>query len=208
MRRITKRLINTDDDLLDFGLQLGFARDEIFQMKTNNPNSIETAAWGLACEWWESSKIIHDRKPDLLVEAVQAIGKLEIIGQIRDMLPRNRAIEGSRENPQTQVKYVDDLKRVPPVLAPNAIVSMASGKEVTDRDSRVRAATADRSSHEMQNRVTSDTEIGTQSRLEQVEHGKDSETETSWLLWVKEHSLLSAVKSWLSRKTVKGVALP
>ena len=53
LREVTKLLVTSDVNLVDFGLHLGFGRDEITQMKTNNPNSVETAAWGLACNWWD-----------------------------------------------------------------------------------------------------------------------------------------------------------
>ena len=117
-------------------------------MKTNNPNSIETAAWGLACKWWEVSPVGYERKLHILVDAAQEIGKLEIIGQIRDMLPRNMAIEDSWGCAQMQVKYVDEVRRLPDAPRANVVVSGASGREVP---ARVRAEMVARGSHEVQN---------------------------------------------------------
>ena len=131
MRRITKRLISTDEDLLDFGLNLGFERDEIIQMKTNNPNSIETAAWCLACEWWKEGGQKYERKYliNKIKKAVLDLGKLELMGSIGEMIREN---DRFHERNQTEIRYEDEVRGSlkPPVT--NATASEPSAAIVID----------------------------------------------------------------------------
>ena len=49
LRKVTRILVSTDDDLMDFGLHLGFTYEMIIQKRTNNPHSVEGAAMDMAC---------------------------------------------------------------------------------------------------------------------------------------------------------------
>ena len=86
LRRITKRLTSTQEELLDFGLHLGFVRDDIVQMLTNNPGSVESAGCGLACEWWKVGNESPAKRFEILCESAEAIGKHHLKETVREMI--------------------------------------------------------------------------------------------------------------------------
>ena len=86
MRKVTKRLITSDEDLVDFGLHLGFEQDEITQVRTNNPHSIENAAWNLACRWWKVSTDDIHIKLNKLQTSVEVLGKFNLREEIKCMI--------------------------------------------------------------------------------------------------------------------------
>ena len=89
MRDITKRVVCSDLELNDFGLSLGFTCEEITQKMTNHSKSVETAAWSLACEWWDASHESDADKSEILVQAVETTGKAEMVDRVREMLFKN-----------------------------------------------------------------------------------------------------------------------
>ena len=86
LREVTKLLISKETELIDFGLHIGHKRDLIEQKLTNNPRSVETAAWSLACEWWESSQQSHLEKSQMLLESADAVGKAALKPDIHALL--------------------------------------------------------------------------------------------------------------------------
>ena len=95
MNDVTKRLINTGEQLFDFGIHLGFGLDAIYQKRSNFPHSVESAALALANEWWETSSASQEdkikviagcpevlNKPNLKVEVEEIIAKYDKKGKI------------------------------------------------------------------------------------------------------------------------------
>ena len=97
LREITKLLISKETELIDFGLHIGHKRDQIEQKLTNNPRSVETAAWSLACEWWESSQQSHLEKSQILLESADSVGKATLKPDLHALLeipnPRQEVFE-------------------------------------------------------------------------------------------------------------------
>ena len=53
---------------------------------TNNSRSVETAAWSLACEWWDKNLESYAEKSKILLKAVENLGKADMVDQIQEML--------------------------------------------------------------------------------------------------------------------------
>ena len=67
LKRVTQVLISTDDDLMEFGLHLGFTYEMVVQRRTNNTRNVESAAMDLACHWWSySTDTVVQKKKQLL----------------------------------------------------------------------------------------------------------------------------------------------
>ena len=86
LRDITKVIICTIPEAYDFGLSLGFTYGEITQKLTNYSRCVEMAGWGLACEWWDSSRRSYHEKSQFLLEAVRYLEKGHLEEQIREKL--------------------------------------------------------------------------------------------------------------------------
>ena len=97
LREVTKLLISKETELIDFGLHIGYKQDQIEQKLTNNPRSVETAAWSLACEWWDFSQQSYVEKSQILLDAVDRIGKAALKSDIHALLempsPRQELVE-------------------------------------------------------------------------------------------------------------------
>ena len=88
LAEITKELIISEEDLMGFGLHLGFTYWAIQQTRTNHSQSVEGAALHLACLWWENRLITEEEKVADLLEAVRAIGKVRLVGWVDEKLKR------------------------------------------------------------------------------------------------------------------------
>ena len=119
LRKITKRLISTQEELLDFGLHLGFGRDDIVQMLTSNPGSVESAGWGLACEWWKVGNESPAKRFEILCESAEAIGKHHLKETVREMI-------------RDKVAQSDEMEEVPQDSPSNA--GMGTRLKQSDRD--------------------------------------------------------------------------
>ena len=76
LRNVTRRSVATEQDYIDMGLHLGFDEHTISQNRTDNPHSIEIAAWRLACKWWYSNDTIAvDAKKEILKQTILGMGK-------------------------------------------------------------------------------------------------------------------------------------
>ena len=56
---------------------------------TNNSRSVETAAWSLACEWWDKNLESYAEKSKILLKAVENLGKADMVDKIQEMLHRD-----------------------------------------------------------------------------------------------------------------------
>ena len=86
LRKVTEMLVSSHDNLFDFGLHLGFTYEQIEQRRTNCPFSVQIAALGLACQYW-------DRRPETVLEKQRKIlscckelKKLHLKAKIKDIL--------------------------------------------------------------------------------------------------------------------------
>ena len=94
LRDITKMLVVIEDDLIDFGLLLGFERYEIKQIYTNNPRSVENAAWELACDWWNKDRKVKSQKIQFLREAAGEMKQFQRVQHIQELIDKwNRATD-------------------------------------------------------------------------------------------------------------------
>ena len=53
---------------------------------TNNPRSVETAAWSLACKWWDSSPKSSTEKSQALIDAAEKVGKPTLVPEVESLL--------------------------------------------------------------------------------------------------------------------------
>ena len=103
LKEITKRLIDEEGNLDDFGLFLKCTTSEIKKARADN-RKIDRAGWSLACKWWKSKNLSRDRKMEILPEAANAVGKdvlrdeiQEIINEMRTSLEYSRTPNGQIE---------------------------------------------------------------------------------------------------------------
>ena len=87
LKSVTEELITTHDDLVTFGLHLGFTCDKIAQMRTNHPCSVEGAALHLACLWWNQGKTPSVNKAKVLLQSVDALKKPWLKSRLSTMMP-------------------------------------------------------------------------------------------------------------------------
>ena len=66
LKKFTDQLITSDDDLVTFGLHLGYTFETVKQTKTNHPKSVEGAALDLVCLWWDHDNSSR-RKVNVLI---------------------------------------------------------------------------------------------------------------------------------------------
>ena len=78
----------TEDDCINFLLELGYKRGPIDQQVTNHPRSIQTAAWNLTCRWWDSEPDFAV-KAEKLLQAIEEIGKGSLKSEIEELLKKN-----------------------------------------------------------------------------------------------------------------------
>ena len=88
LAEITKELIISEEDLMGFGLNLGFMYGRILQTRTNHPRCVEGAALHLACMWWEGGMTTGDEKVAVLLEAVERIGKNRLATWVEEKLKK------------------------------------------------------------------------------------------------------------------------
>ena len=72
MREITKEVIFNEGTLIDFGLELGYPRYIIDQMRENNSKSIENAGFALTTDWWDTCGETIQQKYEILIKAIRA----------------------------------------------------------------------------------------------------------------------------------------
>ena len=103
LKKLTQRLITSIDDLISFGLYLGFTCNMIEQRITNNPRSVEGAAFTLACDWWSFSiKSIEEKKPELL-KCCEVVNKLNLKSEIKELLEIETSHVEQEENEHLSV---------------------------------------------------------------------------------------------------------
>ena len=86
LKKVTKRLVTSKDDLIEFGLYLGFTSDMIEQKVTNSPPIIEVAAFTLACHWWNFSINSSYQKKMKLLKFCEKVKKLNLKSEIKELL--------------------------------------------------------------------------------------------------------------------------
>ena len=105
LRKITKLLIHNESDLYDFGLELGFLRPQITQIRTDNPKSIEMAAWLLARYWWEGGLESFDEKARKILHILPNLGLSNLHGQIEELLEKH-----AKRASNLKVTIPDDIR--------------------------------------------------------------------------------------------------
>ena len=106
MKDVTKRLINTSEQLFDFGLHLGFGLDDIFQQQSNLPNSVESAALALANEWWKTSSESQERKIKFLADCPEVLKKPNLKVEVEEIIAKYDE-KGKTNQEETMVKTVE-----------------------------------------------------------------------------------------------------
>ena len=91
----------------------------IVQMLTNNPGSVESAGWGLACEWWKVGNESPAKRFEILCESAEAIGKHHLKETVREMI-------------RDKVAQSDEMEEVPQDSPSNA--GMGTRLKQSDRD--------------------------------------------------------------------------
>ena len=86
LRNVTRKLISTVDDLMDFGLHLGFTYEMIIHKRTNHPGSVEGAAMDLACHWWDHSTETVDWKKRKLCMLCKELKKEHLRAGLHEVL--------------------------------------------------------------------------------------------------------------------------
>ena len=106
LMKVTTILISTDDDLMNFGLQLGFTYEMVIQKRSNHPRSVEGAAMALACHWWDRcTKTVDWRKRELsssctTLKKEHLRGKVdEVLKQYTDLSAAGKASLSPRKKP-------------------------------------------------------------------------------------------------------------
>ena len=96
LRKITKLLATTEDDCINFLLELGYKQGPIDQQVTNHPRSIQTAAWNLTCRWWDSEPDFAV-KAEKLLQAIEEIGKGYLKPEIEEQLRKSPSYRERRQ---------------------------------------------------------------------------------------------------------------
>ena len=86
LKSVTEELITSHDDLVTFGLHLGFTCDKIEQMRTNHPCSVEGAALHLAYLWWNQEKASSVNKAKVLLQSVDPLKKPWLTNRLSTMM--------------------------------------------------------------------------------------------------------------------------
>ena len=86
LKKFTDQLITSDDDLVTFGLHLGFTCEAIKQSRTNHPHSVEGAGLDLVCRWWDQDTDTKRRKAEILIESLQPLRKTSMLPWVRNTL--------------------------------------------------------------------------------------------------------------------------
>ena len=86
LKKFTDQLITCDDDLVSFGLHLGFTCETIRQTRTNHPRSVEGAALDLVCHWWDQNTDPKQRKAEILIESLECLRKTVMVPWARKIL--------------------------------------------------------------------------------------------------------------------------
>ena len=106
LKDVTKRLINTSEQLFDFGIHLDFGLDDIFQQQSNFPNSVESAALALANEWWKTSSDSQERKIEVLTRCPEALKKPNLKVEVEDIIAKYDK-KGTTNQEETIVKTLE-----------------------------------------------------------------------------------------------------
>ena len=86
LKKFTDELITSHDDLVTFGLHLGFTCETIKQTRTNHPHSVEGAALYLVCRWWDQNPATKEQKAEILIESLQTLRKTAMVPWARKTL--------------------------------------------------------------------------------------------------------------------------
>ena len=103
LKTVTQRLITSIDDLMSFGLYLGFTRNMIEQRITNNPRSVEGAAFALTCDWWSFEIKSGKEKKAELLKCCEVVNKLNLKSEIKELLETETNHVEQEENEQLPV---------------------------------------------------------------------------------------------------------
>ena len=103
LRSITRETITNQDDLIDFGLELGFSLTSIQQRC--NAKSIETASFMMVVEWWYSLDNSREDNYKILLDTVRSMGKKHT--DVADRLERVLHLSGSRSD---SVQYLSTVQ--------------------------------------------------------------------------------------------------
>ena len=104
LRKVTSILISTDDDLMNFGLHLGFTYEMVIQRRSNHPRSVEGAAMALACHWWDRcTKTVDGRKRELY-SSCTALKKEHLRSKVDEVLKHYVDLPITGKAPSSQRK--------------------------------------------------------------------------------------------------------
>ena len=86
--KVIKELISTNEDLMDFGLHLGFTYEMIIQKRGNNFRRVADVAMDLAHHWWVHCTETVDRKIRILYLSCKALKKEHLRATVDEVLKR------------------------------------------------------------------------------------------------------------------------
>ena len=86
LRSLTRDIITSDLELIDFGLQLDLPPSMVKQKLRDYPRSIEMASYMVASEWWDSCSNSREERYGVLLDTVRSMGKNNTAAMIEGML--------------------------------------------------------------------------------------------------------------------------
>ena len=108
---ITREIITNDDDLMDFGLELGCPLSLIQQKRTDYARNIEMASFMLAVEWWFSCTGSRANKYKSLLKTVRFMGKrhTDVAVRLESVLNREH-LSGFRSPGEQYLSTVENIE--------------------------------------------------------------------------------------------------
>ena len=92
LRSITRDTITNEDELTDFGLELGCPLSLIEQKRSDYPRSIAMASFKMVVEWWDSSGNSREEKCGLLLDTVRSMGKKCTAQRLENVVQENQLL--------------------------------------------------------------------------------------------------------------------